>query len=426
MRVVSEFLGHHLYEGIASSFQQRGLADRLLFNDNFKPLHGGPRWTDIETPGSVCFRKYIGVRGHGDFTLVTRHPVGLLAADEVIHSHTGALIWPRHVGDAPEFPLFSSIRNPFGILNSACFSINALTSEYIQRFMPPDVDQNAIRDQLAAYKLSDQRFFSSLAVHLRRELEEYLVARDRYVEMRWEALIREPVPTIALLADALGIDLPESEMEAIWRDIGFRNLTGAHKHNFRPGAGQVGSWKRSLVQRHLDIARETGLAPVMEALGYDPDERIESSQHSPFQRQVDDAIRNGRVLKSLSDEDLFWFAFNKTNIDFSQFGFRIGEWRKHVRLERSCLDITGMEDEIAEYADNVVSEINQILEELSKIPSNADMRKEYHRVVRDHVEDSRQLHGPATAGLLDALRAPHGSSTGAWRRAVSWFSKWKH
>lgn len=51
----------------------------------------------------------------------------------------------------------ASVRNPIGIINSASFSLNAMGSEYIQRFMPNE-DEETIRQRHGAYKLIDMDF----------------------------------------------------------------------------------------------------------------------------------------------------------------------------------------------------------------------------------------------------------------------------
>ena len=80
--------------------------------------------------------------------LITSHPTDLLAYYPVLHSHSNPARW---VSD-PEFannPKLASLRNPIGTLCSACFSINALTSDYIQQHLAPDEDNDALREKLA-------------------------------------------------------------------------------------------------------------------------------------------------------------------------------------------------------------------------------------------------------------------------------------
>jgi hypothetical protein len=410
LRAMEGTIGRIVADRVEAVFRDTGFGEKLLYNDNFKRLSGGPRWLEGE---AVVFRKYLGVPGIGDFTVLTRHPAGLLEADEVVHSHTGAAAWPGLPAFA-EHIRFASLRNPFGVLNSAVFSINALTSEYLQRKFPPGHDAEPLRQRLAAYKLTDPRFFASLATHLAREIEAYLPHRSRYVEMRWEELIEQPPATIARLAAAAGTPIPNAGARRIWERIGYRNLTGAHRHNFREGHGRVGDWKRWLVEEHLEMARAAGLGPMMRELGYDPVERIEPAAHTPFQKKVAAALRAGKVLDETEDRDLFTFAFNKTNIDFAQFGFRIGEWREHTRVERSCFADEALERRASDAAESACAAMNAFLAVLLAADFDRDdplAILERHRgtLVGPRLEEARQA-------MAAALPEPRRSLLGWLRR----------
>jgi len=117
------------------------------------------------------------------------------------------------------------------------------------------------------------------------------------------------------------------------------------------------------VDEHLEMARAAGLGPLMRELGYDPAERIDPASHTPFQRKVAAALAAGQVLDETEDRDLFTFAFNKTNIDFSQFGFRIGEWRAHTRIERSCFTDEALERRVSDAAESACAAMNAFLAE---------------------------------------------------------------
>jgi hypothetical protein len=410
LRAMEATVGRVVADRIETAFRDAGLGDKLLYNDNFKRLSGGPRW--LEDSG-VVFRKYFGVPGMGDFTVLTRHPPGLLEADEVVHSHTGAGAWPGLAPFAGHLR-FASVRNAFGILNSSVFSINALTSEYLQRRFPPGHDAEPLRQRLAEYKLTDARFFGSLAKHLARELEGYVAHRGKYTEMRWEDLIREPAATIARLGAAAQTPVSEPAAARIWKRIGYRNLTGAHRHNFREGHGRVGDWKRWLVDEHLEIARAAGLAPLMRELGYDPDERIDPAAHTPFQRKVATALAAGRVIDETEDRDLFTFAFNKTNIDFSQFGFRIGDWRAHTRVERSCFSDEALERRVSDAAEDACAATNAFLAEFLPLDFDRDdalavLERHRDRLASPRVDEAR-------AAITAALRQPR-------RSLLSWLRR---
>jgi len=88
LNALARHLGDHVSAAIVKAFAARGIQDELLYNANFRYVIGGPKWLKEGAPGTACFRKYIGVRGMGDFTLVTSHPRELLDMDEVVHSHS--------------------------------------------------------------------------------------------------------------------------------------------------------------------------------------------------------------------------------------------------------------------------------------------------------------------------------------------------
>ena len=58
----------------SASSSGSGITRDLIFNGEFHKLIGGPKWVSEQFPQRACFRKYFGVRGRGDFLLVTSHP----------------------------------------------------------------------------------------------------------------------------------------------------------------------------------------------------------------------------------------------------------------------------------------------------------------------------------------------------------------
>src|SRR5207302_288776 len=149
------------------------------------------------------------------------------------------------------------------------FSLNALASEYIQRFLPPEQDHDELRQHQALYKMTDPPPLAGLASHLKRYLESFVKVRERYTVMSWEDLIDRPVATIQRLGHACGLTVDDEQAGAIWQQLDHRNLTGAHKHNYRKGFGIVGNWRSWLTNHHLRLIRDMGLGLLIETLGYD-------------------------------------------------------------------------------------------------------------------------------------------------------------
>lgn len=356
-------LGDTIAGRIVARFRLAGIEQDLLYNPNFRYIVGGPKWLDEHREGYAAFRKYIGVRGMGDFTLVTSHPRQVLDMDEIVHSHTAPALWPRHP-DYAGYTRYASCRHPAGILNSSVFSLNALASEYIQKFVAPEDDNDLIRQDLALYKYTDLEFFSGLVRFLAAYLDEFVAAADQYILMRWEDLITAPVPTIERLARESGIALPEGFAAKLWAKLDHVNLTQAHKHNYRQGKGIVGDWKHWMTNEHLEIIKAHGIETHMRALGFGDIEYLDAGDYSDFQRRVAAHLRAGTVFRDFADADLFTFAFNKSNLDSEKFPFKRYEWREWTRIERSIFSDEALQQAIWDEAELATGQINALIDDI--------------------------------------------------------------
>lgn len=362
IRAVVRQLDMSVARPIEAVFAAAGHAGDLIYNGNFKTICGGPKWLKSDDPSRAAIRKYIGVRGMSDFTLIVSHPAEVLETDNILHSHSHPRLWtelPCYDG----FVKLASVRNPVGIVNSSLFSINALTSEYIQRFMPPEDDNDEMRQRLALYKFTDLEFFSGIVRHYKGYFDEFLAVADRYHVMRWEDLILDPARTIARIASHAGLPVDEEHAGQIWQRLDHVNLTGAHQHNYRRGKGIVGDWRNWVTNRHLDVIRDNGLEPAMRAFGYGPIEPLDEAAYTPFQSTVADMLARGEIYRDYPDQDLFGFAFNKSNLDSSAFSsFKRYGWRRHTSIERSGFTDEAVVMAVWDAAEAAVGEINQVLE----------------------------------------------------------------
>jgi Sulfotransferase domain len=343
-------------------FARHGITDDLIFNGEFHLLVGGPKWLDKANPERACIRKYFGVRGMGDCLVAMSHPRQVLDYYPVVHSHTAPGLWAGH----PHFGryrLMASIRNPIGVINSACFSLNAMASEHVQKFLP-DADETFLRQRLALYKLTDLKFVSGLIRFLTNAYDEFLAARDRFFVMHWEELIREPVATIQKVARALGREVSRDDALRIWKPMDHVNTLEHHRHNYRAGKGIVGDWKNSLVQAHVELFREHGFDRYLAELGYPPVPDLDPDEYSPLQKLIARHIERGEVYSSQGDPDLFGFAFNKSNIDASQFAFKSYPKREWTHVERSSLLRDDVVEAISDAAEAGCGEVNRVLGEV--------------------------------------------------------------
>lgn len=364
----ADLAGAHISDALVGAARSQGKGDDLVYNPNFRYVAGGPRWVPPDRPDVACFRKYIGIRGHGDFTLITRHPRELLECQDIIHTHSNPAFWVTRTEEAWLTP-FASIRNPVATLYSSCFSLNALTSEYLQHFVPPDRDNDELREHLALYKLTDLNFFTGLIGPLQKYIEEFVEVRDRYrYVMRWEDLLTYPTRTITEVGAAMGIAVDEEMAAEIWRRMSWRNLTGWHKHNYRRGHGIVGGWRRYLTNEHLALMRDKELDRLSRELGYGPIPDLEPSDYTPYQRRVAELLARGEVYRDFPDPWLFEFAFNKSNLDSSAFSYKRYEWRENTQVERSSMNREDIVTSLWDAAEAATARFNHALTELLALP----------------------------------------------------------
>lgn len=373
IRTFVELAGNHVSDAIVRETEKLGLDKYLVFNPNFRYLTGGPRWVPPEEPEVACFRKYVGIRGHGDFTLITKHSRELFESAEILHTHSNPAFWVTNPG-GDGLAAYASQRNPVGTLYSSCFSLNALASEYLQHFVPPAQDNDELREQLALYKLTDLKFFAGLISPLKKYLEEFVEVRDRYrYVMGWENLLTHPARTIIEIGAAMGVAVDEDLAVDIWKEISWRNLTGWHKHNYRRGHGTVGGWKRYLTNHHLALMRDMGLEQLSLKMGYGLIPDLDPSDYTPYQQRVAAMLGRGEIYRDYPDRWMFEFAFNKSNLDSSAYSFKRYDWRENTQVERSSMDQENIVMPIWDAAEAATGAFNQALSELLVLPFDMEV-----------------------------------------------------
>ena len=384
---------------IREVFTRHGLQDRMIYNKNFQSLHGGPYGLHQDKQ-RVAYRKYIGLVGAGDFILNVAHPRIVGEFTTVVHSHYDPPLWAA-MPEYADHVKFSPVRNPAAILNSACFSLNALTSEYLQRYFPQDMHDDTRRNNLALYKLTDMTFFGGLTDFLKGFFDKLIPVREHFHIFRWEDLILTPVETIKAVGRTLNLEVSDAAAQTIWKQRDHVNLTGNHLHNYRVGHGKVGEWKTTLTNHHLEMMREKNIEPIFKEFGY-PFEYLDESQYTDYQKIIDDHIRRGEICDPTTDRDLFTFAFNKSNINSEKFPFRRYPWKTHTQLERSCFTEEALEQEIWEIAENVAGKVNAVLDTVAE--GNFYQRGTSEKAL-DKLERCRGTFDAHSNGLFDQALA---------------------
>lgn len=326
--------GEYIDAAIRDWFSSRVGEGRLFYNKEFSILVGGPKWVTAGDTNTVCVRKYLGIKGEGDFTFLLYLPRWVMAFDEIIHSHSHPARWPA-IPDYMGFRKFASIRNPIDIIHSSVFSINALASEYIQRELK--LDEHLIRRELALNKLTNPEFISGLIVFLKNYLDEFIPAIGKYdYLMRWEDLIQQPIAEVQRIAQATGEPVSAEYAARVWGELDHRNLTRYHRHSFRRGL--LNDWQFNITNTHLKLFEDAGFGEYLKRFGYDPIAYFDENDYTPDQKLIEDHIRRDQPYVENLDDDLITFAFNKTNFTPSpRFKFKHYPRQGAVEIEKSTL-----------------------------------------------------------------------------------------
>jgi len=404
--------GEYLDAAIRDWFCTQVGEERLFFNKEFSILVGGPKWISAGDENTVCVRKYLGIKGAGDFTFLLYLPRWVLAFDDIIHSHSHPARWLA-MSDYSEFKKFASIRNPIDIIHSSVFSINALASEYIQRELR--LDEHLIRRELALNKLTNPEFISGLIVFLKKYLDEFVSISDRFdYVMRWEDLIQHPGEEIQRIALATG-ELADAEYASrVWSELDHRNLTRYHRHNFRRGL--LYDWQFNITNTHLKLFEEAGFEEYLQRFGYDPITYFQESDYTPDQLLIEEHISRGQPYVENLDDDLITFAFNKTNFTpSSRFKFKHYPRQGAVEIERSTVRdealITGFMARMAP-ASQVVFDYLKILPSAAEEAAAGNhaplevLRERYCKVFSEWLGDRAESMFSALLTRADTTSAP--------------------
>jgi len=326
-----KYFSNSVPDEIESTLRNYGIDNEIIFNKNFHHPLGGPNWID-EEKNTLCIRKYIGIKGLGDLTVIISLPLDYIYYHSIPHSHGPISPW---INDNNQ--IFHSIRSPAGTINSAVHSINALTSEYIQRWRPnlSLIEEESIRSNLALTKLSDLNFFEAMVKPMQSSFRELANLSSQVQLYKWEDIIANPVQTILRISDELGFKTTVNQAAQIWSKIGHRNLTQNHQHNHRNFGSKLTGHYSSLINEHIEMLRSYDFTQLARELGVEPPSYIDPKCYNDFQKSLSLSIASDEKLKYTEDEELYWLSFQKSNIDFTKFDFKVFDWKVHSKLERT-------------------------------------------------------------------------------------------
>ena len=357
----------------------------LFYNKEFSKLVGGPKWLDKKDQKTLCIRKYLGIKGMGDFTFILYLPSWIMNYDEILHSHTHPSRWTE-IKNYNSYQKFGSIRNPIDIIHSSVFSINALASEYIQREMK--LDEHIIRRELALNKLTNLNFIRGLGEFLKNYLDDYISSIDKFqYTLKWEELIYNPVKEIMKIGEIVGINMNENYALSIWNEIDHRNLTKYHKHSFRKGL--LDDWKNNLVNEHLEIMKELNFNYYLEYFNYEKINYFDEKNYNKDQILIKNYLDNNKKYIQNLNSDLIAFAFNKTNyVATKKDNFKSYKREGNVSIERSSINDESLILRFIKEIGETTTKLNNFLENLESLTLNNFYNlEEYEKLFNNLIDE---------------------------------------
>jgi len=147
-----------------------------------------------------------------------------------------------------EFNCFFVIRNPLDMLLSLLNKSDAI-----------EKDTRKI----------DEKVFIRASYFLTRQLSAWTGYLDYLAILRYEDLIENPSQQIKNISRALKMKISNSEVNKIWKKIGFKQLPAAPaKHYWQGGSGR---WESFFTPLHLQFLRELGMETLLLKYGYKSD-----------------------------------------------------------------------------------------------------------------------------------------------------------
>jgi len=384
--IASIYLKHEFFD----FFQKRIDMKDYMYNGEFELLVGGPKWINPANKDECIIRKYIGIKDNGDFTFLLYLPKGVLNYNSVVHSHYFPKSWIED-SDYHHYYKFASMRNPLGVINSAVFSINAITSEYITKYSQ-GFDEDEFREIMALYKLTDLDLFEGLVKFLKAYLDEFIPVSEAFDIVKWEDIIDHPIETIHAVAQKIGFDVSDEEAQKLWSKLDHKNLPKHHLYNFRKGHGIVGEWKRRLTNHHLKIFEKYGFNTYLKQFGYEEIRYFDEAEYNDFQKEIDAHIKAGTICNKITDENLFKFCWNKSNIAQTSHQFDRFERLGHTQVERSSLKDKTLALDFAQIIAPKIEWINTMIKELIEGYNIGEIKEKYaQEIVRNLAPEQQKI-----------------------------------
>lgn len=171
------------------------------------------------------------------------------------------------------YQVFLAVRNPLEIIVS--FASKYSSPKYVKSI------------------INNLDWFASTAIVIKKYYEDYCKFQDIKL-IKYEDLIFDSLKTIKYIAEILKVYITESEVESIWKKIGFKELRV--RHLWRPG---IGKWKEYFTKTHIDILKSLGYENFLRELGYE--NMMENLCYPELSKEVEHLSQKAEKTISLFD-----------------------------------------------------------------------------------------------------------------------------
>lgn len=292
-----------------------------IWSGEFDFLTGGPKILDDKF---LKVRKYIGFIDQGDIVFEIYLNKKLLFLNHIFHSHY------FNINKQSNQPTLISNRNPCGIFESAIHSLNAMTSEYIQKIHPEYSTEKIedIRNDMALYKFSRNDVVSSLMnfqVNETKQMINYISKTTNNEVIDWEDLILCESDALLKIYEFLRknhikVHNFSNSREIFYKNIN-KNLLTFHKHNYRAGHALRDGWifglPHSLSKKLTDMVEKVDKhVPFKDYQKHTKNLDLNKDLLHSHGKMVDEILKNKNVYDSeLMDSNIKEFSMNKSNLN---------------------------------------------------------------------------------------------------------------
>ena len=105
--------------------------------------------------------------------------------------------------------------------------------------------------------------------------------------------------------------------------------------------------------------KENDFDKISEELNFQKLHYLKEENYTSFQKKASRGLSEGKIIDNIKDRELYWFAFQKSNIDFSKFDFKTYDWREYSKLERTNIKDNNLNMKIWDIVESETKKLNE-------------------------------------------------------------------